>query len=458
MRTVFITTGEDIIARNIIETDFWPELLRRMPEARFVMLVQPEREAYFRERFGSERVVVRGYKRAPARRLENTVMSLARSGLDTHTNLWSKMRSYYRGHSGLLATWFKRAETATLGNSRLFKRLLRRVILRLPPDAEAEKLFDEYRPDALLALSLANFEFDVPLARSARTRGVRLLGMVRSWDNLSSHGLLRVVPDVFFFQNEFLKTMAQGPQAIGSGVQMSIVGLPHYDAYFDPKPLLMPRTEFLERGGLAVDKKTVLYGAMGTFLFIHENEMVSVFDALVESAALGVPAQVLYRAHPKFKIPEDMERGARHVVLDRGGSYLKAQNKNESADHWYVNSLYHSDCVITTASTVALDALALGKPAICIAFDGTTNDVRYWESVARFYDQYTHYEALVETGVLRIARSKEELARHIREVLGGAGLDPAAGKRAKDMLIEPFDGKAGVRLAGAVADALTFSA
>lgn len=458
MRTVFITTGEDIIARNIIETDFWPELLRRMPEARFVMLVQPERAEYFRERFGSERVVVRGYKRAPARRLENTVMSLARSGLDTHTNLWSKMRSYYRGHSNLLATWFKRAETATLGNSRLFKRALRRIILRLPPDAEAEKLFEEYRPDALLALSLANFEFDVPLARSARARGVRLLGMVRSWDNLSSHGLLRVVPDVFFFQNEFLKTMARGPQAIGGGVHTSVVGLPHYDAYFDPKPLLMPRAEFLERGGLAADKKTVLYGAMGTFLFIHENEMVSVFDALAESESFGTPAQVLYRAHPKFKIPEEIERGARHVVLDRGGSYLKTQNNNESADKWYINSLYHSDCIVTTASTVALDALALGKPAVCIAFDGTTSNVRYWESAARFYDQYTHYEALVETGVLRIARSKEELARHITAVIGGAGLDGAAAKRAKDLFIEPFDGKAGERLAEKISNALSAAA
>lgn len=453
MQPVFIAVGEDIIARNILETDFWPELMRLRPEDRFVLLVQPDRVPYFSERFAGARVSVLPYKRASAGRLERMVMSLARSGINTRTNLWSKMRSYYRGDSGLLVTWLKRLEAATLGRSDVFKRALRRAILALPEDNKAATLFDEHAPKALIALSLTNFDFDVPLARSARSRKVPLLGMVRSWDNLSSHGLLRVVPDLLLLQNRFLRDMAIEHQALSpEKTPMPIIGLPHYDAYAR-KGLIEERSAFLRAQGLDPSKRIIYWVAMGEFLFLRDADVGPILRELIDGGSVGEESQILFSAHPKFLSTAKAVRKAGQVDALVELPYLDASGEPLAATVKLMNYIAHADVLVMGASTMAIDAAMFDKPVICIGFDGKAT-LPYWTSVERFYDTYTHFEALLGTEGVRVARSPAELAGEIRAYFKDPARDSAGRARIREIFAEPFDGRAGGRLAAAIADTL----
>ena len=455
MKTILITAGEDIITRNILATDFWPTFKEKNTSARIVLVVQPEREGYFKKIYSDTSVSIESFKRSSPGHLEQLVMTLARSGIKSGTNLWSKMRSYERGHSNFIATYVKRFHTFLLGNNNAYKRFLRRIILRLPSDKNAEKLFDTYHPDVLVALSLTNFDFDVPLAREAKKRGVKLLGMPRSWDNFSSHGLLRVVPDVLFLQNVFLKEMALRYQVINeTETPMVIVGLPHYDLYLE-KSLIESREHFYKRNNLDSNKKTILYMGMGEFLFKREGDIIDILETLIDTKKITEPVQVLYSPHPKFKSSIERAQQMKNVVLcDEVGYVNNASGswdseKNNTVN--FINLILNCEVSIMGASTNAIDALTLNKPVICIGFDGVAKEgeISYWDSVKRFYDSYTHFEALMDAGAVLKADSSRMLTEQINQTLKNPIPNSEARQRVLERFVEPLGG-AGKRLAEAI--------
>lgn len=451
MTTFFVTIGESFTARNIFQTPFWKDFKKNNPNLRIVLLVPSEKKEYYEKSFGGEGVITESLDPRLRSFASRILTSLMRSAINTHTNLWSKMRSYQRGDSSFLATAFKRLYTTTLGRSKLYKNFLRYLLLRIEPAKQLAEIYDRYQPQLLFVSSLTQFDFDVPIALEARRRGVRVVGMVRSWDNLSSHGLLRVVPDRFILQNNFLREMAIKYQAIDPRkTAIDITGLPHYDRYLNPTSLLESRQVFFERLGLDPSKKLVLYGAMGDFLFPYEGEVADILEELIESGKIGENIQVLFRAHPKFSSPLERMKGMGHVKPDRRATYLTGELKSveieEEDEKHLINSIYHSDLVIAGASTIALDSVLFDKPVICIGFDGKSESMPYWLSVRRFYDSYTHFEAFMATGAARLARSPEELAKFVNEYLTNPPLDSEKRKKAIELLAAPFDGKAAERL------------
>lgn len=451
-KTIFITIAEDIISRNLIFTDFWKDFYNENKGHRIVFLVQPDRLEYYKGLFAGVDVVVEQYKRSSPSRFENIMMSLARSGINSHTNLWSKMRSYKRGHSSWMDTHIKRLVAFSLGGFSWYKNIVRRLILTWKSDARIIELYDKYKPGVLFATSLTNFDFDVLIAREAKRRDIKIIGMIRSWDNLSSHGLLRVVPDVFILQNIFLKDMAVEYQAINpKKTPIHIVGLPHYDMLKDVASLLPSREEFFKSLGLDPEKKLIFYGAMGEFLFIHEGEIPEVFDSLVQDKKIKYPSQFLYRAHPKFRIDPEKTKSLKSIIFDTEGKYINTEktDTSENENIHLAASIYYSDVVVTAASTIAVDAAVLDKPVICIGFDGKTEkkDVNYWESVERFYDLYTHFEELMSANGVKLAKNPDDLAKYINEYINNPTSEAGGRKRIIDRLVAPFDGKSGMRLA-----------
>ncbi len=447
-KTILITVAEDIIIRNFFLTDMWPTFLKERQGDKIILVVQPDRVEYAQTKLatGNANIVVVPFKRCAPDKFENLVMSLARSGINTHTNLWSKMRSYKRGHSSWLDTHVKRSLAATLGNFDGYKRFIRKMILKTKVDHNAKEIFDTHKPDVLCATSLTNFDFDVVIAKTAQQLKIPIVGLIRSWDNLSSHGLMRILPDTFIVQNTFLEDMAYEHQAIAKGsMPLAVAGVPHYDVYKNPQPQIKPKEEFFKSLDLDVSKKLLMYGAMGEFLFINENVLPKIFNDLVEKGLFNAPVQFYYRAHPKFKLKEEDVKNLPNVIVSNQGKYVTEKGSADD-EHMLLNLLYHSDVVVTAASTIAIDASVLNKPVVCVAFEGDRKLSR-WESVKRFYDLYTHFEELLATKGVRVANTPEELVSHVNAYLANPSLDAEGRQRIIDRMVAPNDGKAGERWA-----------
>lgn len=440
--TVLVVVAEDIIVRNILTTDYWLRFKESAHQKNWRLVVVTEKGLADRVQsiVGATEVVT--FHRAAPTIGEKCANFLARNAINSHTNAWEKMRAYSDGQASWVATQLKRALAMTLGRLSAYKRLLRRVIRAMPLDVHVEEIFTSLRPNVCIVFSLTNNDVDVQFARVARAHRVPVIGMVRSWDNLTSHGLLRVVPDSFVFQNRFLKKMAHEYQAIDEGeISTTIVGLPHYDRYFAPKPI--PKETLFSLLGLDPNKKLIVYGAMGEFLFRREADMPRIFERALE-AGLGNDAHVLFRAHPSFA-PSKGYGDFKHVTVHVPTSYTDTEGGYSNEDI-LISSVVHADLVVTCGSTFAIDAFMLDRFVICIAFDGDTA-LPYWDSAQRFYDQYTHYEAFMDASKIPCARSADELAMLMQQYLDTKNPRPELRRAVIDLLAAPFDGHAGDRLA-----------
>lgn len=452
-KTLFITLAETFIARNIFYTDFWNELTST-PNLHVVLLVKEDTQNHYEKKLGRENVTVIGINPTYRNRLSRLVQELSRNTIDTHTNLWEKMRAHKEGSSNFFETYLKRVYTKIFGHITPFKHFLRFLMKKADTSQALKDIYDKWKPDAVFSTSITNFEFDVPIANEASKRNIRLMVMPRSWDNFTSHGLLKIQPDILSVQNRYLKEMAYKYQAISKDTPIKIVGLPHYDIYKHTERMLLPRDEFFKSMGLDPNKKFAIYAAMGDYLFPHEGEVSAVLENIIEKGLVKEPLQIVFRAHPRFQSPLEKMKKLKHVMPDlvakHIGKDMAGLDIDETETKHFINSLVHADVVITAGSTMAIDAISLGRPTICIAYDLNLKDIDYWHSVERFYDCYTHFEALIETKGVKVVRSDAELSDAINTYIDNPSHDKEKRQKLIDLMVAPFDGKSGSRLAAFV--------
>ena len=100
--------------------------------------------------------------------------------------------------------------------------------------------------------------------------------------------------------------------------------------------------------------------------------------------------------------------------------------------------------MINTASTISIEAAALDKPIINLAFD--MKKVNYWASTKRFYD-FEHYQPVISSGAVKLARSREELLEMTLHYLDKPHLEKDERAKLRDMMCYKLDGLSAQRVA-----------
>src|SRR3989344_338007 len=253
-KTVFITSFSGLSARNILSTSVL-EILAGQPDLRIVILAPVEKKEDLQRHFGAGKnnIIVEGLSLINVRlntaagvQLETTSRSFLEKlffSLFLHssdTNSWRVMRLSERKSKGRYIQTFVQWILAKLGNIKLFRAGLRFLDYLLMPKNRYRQYFDKYNPDLVFATDIFN-DTDVEIMRAARFRGMHTVGMVRSWDNITSHGLSRVIPDKLIVHTPKIKEEAIKYNDVDSQ-NIVITGIPHYDRYLSG--LRTPRDEF----------------------------------------------------------------------------------------------------------------------------------------------------------------------------------------------------------------------
>src|SRR3990167_8736806 len=105
--------------------------------------------------------------------------------------------------------WLFYQPASLLGKSKLMMKIIRGIDYLITPKGRFYHLLDKYRPESVFCTDVQN-EHDVALAGDARRRGIRVIGMVRSWDNLVTRAL-RFVPEKLIVHNQVLQSLGLDP-------------------------------------------------------------------------------------------------------------------------------------------------------------------------------------------------------------------------------------------------------
>ena len=439
MRTVFISSFHSVVARNILMT---PVLNLLQKNSRIVILVPAFKKEYFVKAFASNQIEVAGIKYKLVKsdlffRYWALVASKTRGLYIKHRSKFYQDKNFFSFLMSVLPRYLGATTRIGFWLLRFFNRLFfakRRGVF--------SDLFDQKNPDLVFATDIQN-ELDVRLLEEAKQRGIKTIGMIRSWDNLSTKGAIRVVPDILVVNNEIIKDEAISWNFINKN-KIKAVGIPHHDRYQKKPPI--SRAEFLKNFGFEnPNRKLILFAPIGN-RYIRRNTL----DQKVLENLSQFDANVLVRLPPGDRVDlKEIKNSKAQIVFDKTGVNFEGEDtkSNEIGEQddislWY--SVYFTDVVVTGQSTIALDAAVCGKGSVIIDFDAESRP--YWDSVSRYYD-YEYYQNIIKAGGVTMAKSLPDLISSVKKYLADSSYNAAP--RRQMILGQEYkiDGRSSERLA-----------
>lgn len=441
MKTIFISSFHGYISRNILSTDAFRMLADRS-DLRLVIFVSRGKREFFEENFAKSNVFIEEVFFGPssnvslgaliAKRVAKYGLDSASTRIERQMKLKNEKRIFY---------WFLISLNAfLLSRSATLQRLMRFFDYHLGPKRRYGAYFHKYKPDLAVATDIQN-ERDVELLHNAKTYGVRTAGMVRSWDNLTLHGMLRIIPDMLLVTSRRVKELAISLNSVPIK-RIKIVGIPHYDKYYRGPQI--SKHNFFSKLGLDPIKHTILWAPISDY-YISDNDVDPFIFHFLGKIASKLDMQIIARFSPSLEVKSlENVKPYSNMVIDRPGVRFEDGGKELSCedDDRLMNEIYFSDVVVCGPSTLALDAVFMGKPVVLVGFHPKPRP--YLKSIMRRFD-YDHFVFAIQCGAVRMARNEEELEKFIDEYIE----NPSKDMEGREKLIDAYggfrDGKSGKR-------------
>jgi hypothetical protein len=322
---------------------------------------------------------------------------------------------------------------------------------------EYEEIFSRIKPDVIISTKSAIWD-EYPIARVGEKFGIPQITYVLSFDNITTNGVFPVTYNKWLVWNEINKTEILNQYPDVRDEDVVICGPLQFDFYSNRKKYLINKEEFFKQFNLDISKPVLLFGAGSQLISDQEPHVATQIADAVRKKEIPKNPQLLIRLHPddtlkrwevvtsnypevKFSLPWKIIEVKKHLAIptDNDISLL-------------VSTIAHSDVVINTSSSMALDAASFDIPIICLAYDDRQG--KPFDRLCRLLYEREHYVPITNSGGVKLVFSKKELVIAINRYLDHPEDDQE--KRSKMLgLYDPFrDGNAGIRSANAVLDFL----
>jgi len=412
-KTIFISSYHSLISRNILQTEILDILGGK--NLKIVILVHPSKVEYFNDSFKKENIEIVGI--TPGESFFDSWIYFISISLISVENLFVggllDRRMYLKFY---LAHFIHQV----FGKFYASKTALRFIASVLSKKNTYSDLFKQYKPDLVFSTDIYDTH-DRDLIRESKKNGIPTIGMVRSWDNVTTKGVLLSVPERIIVPSDILKDELIEYNKIKPD-KISVTGIPHYDECIKPRKI--SREQFFEKMGLDPNKKLILVAPAGTILYKHDGEALKLLQELKRENAFSAPLQFLVRFPIGYGIGLDGFDGGGDFVFDSPGSNVsggsgeqKFSELTKGAALHLNDSLYYSDIIITLTSTIAIDAAVFDKPAIIYSIKKNKSD-----DIKKFL-KYTHYKKFINFNFTKLATSRAELIDYINGYLVNPDLD-----------------------------------
>ena len=298
----------------------------------------------------------------------------------------------------------------------------------IPTVGGIDNFLRQRNPDLLLVTPLIELgSQQVDYIKSARKLGIRSALCVASWDNLTSKGLIRVLPDHVLVWNE-----AQAHEATTlHGVprdRITVTGSQTFDRWFAMRPS-RSREEFCRTVGLDPVRPYLLY--TGSSVFIAPDEVPFTERWLSALRFSGIPrvAQLgaLVRPHPANSRQWhafDAAGFPNAAVWPPVGTDPNSPGFKED----FFDSVYYSAGVVGINTSAQIEASILGRPIFTVRAP----------EFAHGQEGTLHFRYLAgDGGVVHVATSLTEHVQQLAAVLDGDVAGPERNREFVERFVRP---------------------
>lgn len=398
MKTILITISRGFLARNILQTDIF-SILKRSGH-RLVIATPAWQDREFIKEFQGAQVEFVPMETPEWNWLDKIFMGLNHNLVWNRTILFTvKYGIYDPDKVSPFRLWIQLLFWRPLSHLVFLRKLSRYFDKKLcPPSDFVRQQIKTYNPDLLFSTNPME-HWDSYYIKAAEEAGIPTVGLVKSWDNMSKTSF-RILTDEVIVWGPYMEEEAKRYQ-LYPAERIHVLGVPQFDIYTE-RYIRAPREKTLADAGLDPERKTILFGSEGK-VTPDDPEIVGGIMQMIDQQDLIEPCQVWVRPHFGYKKDEDKFL----AYFDRAHAYVDRKNVprmafydqwDYSREHYFrlADTLQVVDILVTTASTLAIDAAACSIPTVLIAFDGSRK-LPHRHSVARWYET-EYYSNVIETG------------------------------------------------------------
>ena len=272
----------------------------------------------------------------------------------------------------------------------------------------------------------------------ARRQKIPYLGVIGSWDRPTTKGPICPNCEKYIVNSQVMRSELIKHHSINEQ-QIEVVGWPQMDIYHDDS-LKENKNDFLSQLKIKKTEKILLYAGNASRLGAHEPSIVEHIASQINNGAYGQNIHLVVRPHP-----QDVDWKTRYAAINSDSehaSYVTVMPSEMGNLKTMLNTLIHADIVIATQGSISLDAAALDKKIINIAFDGSLSR-SYTESVKRWYEM-DHYIPVIESGGVTIVNDFKELDTSITTLLVH-DIQKEGRQQLREIELEPFKGDSSAR-------------
>lgn len=451
MKTIFITGYHGFVSRNIFNTDVLKKL-RKQNNTRIIIFVPVDKQEFINNLYGGGNVLVEGvnfnhvfednkFWARLAFILQNTqyIKDQRSEHLWRHKTPFSYLRYYW------LSFW-----SLILSNLPLAHKIYRYFDYRHSSRNAFSRYFEKYSPSLIFSTDVFG-ETDTLLLREAKSRKIFSVGMVRSWDNTTTKGILRVIPKQIIVNSPVIKEELISIHDCKEN-NIFIAGLPQFDDWLSGPTL--NRDEFFKQIGVDPHKKLILFAPAGKILSDTDWQLCQMLKDALDSGDLPSDIQFLIRNHPQHAADLSRFKDDKRFTIElpgfRGGAKDGELTPNDN-DHLR-NSVYYSEIIMYIATSLGLDSSVYNKPQIIVSLDGWESKP-YSQSVRR-YNREDCLAGLVRFGGTRVVESKEDWIKWIKNYLAKPELDQEGRQITVIQQLYRLDSKSGERIANFIINSL----
>ena len=267
------------------------------------------------------------------------------------------------------------------------------IKLKLGIWKEFDEIIGTFKPDLVIAPSLAADSFTIDMTYTANLRKVKSLILINSWDNLVSKGVIPIKPSFVALWGDQGLNQAIRVQKIKPS-KLKVLGVPRFDIY--TKDYLNSDIIY-NINNIPLGKKIILYAA--TSLPFDDILILRLLNEEISNNAELSNYVVLFRPHPEMLWRKDetnvMNENLKNIYIDKQLSdyYFSRFNSttkdfpsflNNSKLDYYPELLNSIIGIVAPATTLVLEGLMVGKPCLLICFSDGKNKILSPDQVARY--------------------------------------------------------------------------
>ena len=268
-----------------------------------------------------------------------------------------------------------------------------------------------FAPDVVFAFP-TNLRFssaDLEYLKAAKQMRIPSAVLALTWDNLTTKGLLHIIPDRLFAWNKLQKREAESQHDVSSDC-IVITGSPTFDALFaDLKPSCT-REEYCKKYGIASEDPLVLYLGTSHNLTPDERDLIlslrKAFDESSDDQMRRI--QIVMRPHPaNSTIYQGFEQRGITLVP----KYGETPDTSDELNLFY-DSLFYAVTAVGVNTSAMIDSIILGKSVVAFL------SPQYTETQS----QTQHFQQLLGYDVVERAVTPEECVERVRDLYHGSDM------------------------------------